>query len=277
MLAVAVAGGLLVAVAFTAARLIAPPPPASGKLTTYECGIDPVGEGWSQSQIRYYVYGFLFVIFDVESVFLFPWAKVFESLGMPGRGLDGDLHRHPGRGAALRLAQGGPAVGVITRTTALPKVKPVKFLLNWGRRYSLWVINFGLACCAIEFIAASTAKNDFIRLGVIPFAHGPRQADLLLVAGTLTDKMAPAIKRVYDQMPDPKYVISFGSCSNCGGPYWDSYSVTKGVDQLIPVDVYVPGCPPRPEALLHGIIQLQNKIKDEDIQEKFRSGTTAVR
>ena len=165
---------------------------------------------------------------------------------------------------------------MITEKTPLPKVKPVKFLLNWGRRYSLWVFNFGLACCSIEFISASTAKNDFIRLGVIPVAHGPRQADLLLVAGTLTDKMAPVIKRLYDQMPDPKYVISFGSCSNCGGPYWDSYSVTKGVDQIIPVDVYVPGCPPRPEGLLHGIIELQNKIKDEDIQEKFRSGTTAV-
>jgi NADH-quinone oxidoreductase subunit B len=160
-------------------------------------------------------------------------------------------------------------VGLITEKTALPRIQPVKFILNWGRRYSLWVMNFGLACCAIEFIAASTAKNDFMRLGVIPFAHGPRQADLLVVAGTLTDKMAPALKRVYDQMPDPKYVISFGSCSNCGGPYWDSYSVTKGVDQIVPIDVYVPGCPPRPEALMHGIIRLQEKIKDEDIQEKF--------
>ena len=139
-------------------------------------------------------------------------------------------------------------------------MSPIRFVLNWGRRYSLWVFNFGLACCAIEFIATSMGRHDFIRLGVIPFAHGPRQADLMVVSGTVTDKMAPAIKRLYDQMPEPKYVISFGACSNCGGPYWDSYSVTKGVDQLIPVDVYVPGCPPRPEALLHGILRLQEKI-----------------
>lgn len=140
---------------------------------------------------------------------------------------------------------------------------PVKFVLNWGRRYSLWVFNFGLACCAIEFIATSMARHDFIRLGVIPFAHGPRQADLMVVSGTVTDKMAPAIRRLYEQMPEPKYVISFGACSNCGGPYWDSYCVTKGVDQIIPVDVYVPGCPPRPEALLQGILRLQDKIAAE--------------
>jgi NADH-quinone oxidoreductase subunit B len=142
---------------------------------------------------------------------------------------------------------------------------PIKFVLNWGRRYSLWVFNFGLACCAIEFIATSMARHDFIRFGVIPFAHGPRQADLMVVSGTVTDKMAPAVKRLYDQMPEPKYVISFGSCSNCGGPYWDSYCVTKGVDQLIPVDVYVPGCPPRPEALLQGILRLQDKIAAEQV------------
>ncbi|GAA0652654.1 NADH-quinone oxidoreductase subunit B [Streptomyces malaysiensis subsp. malaysiensis] len=147
--------------------------------------------------------------------------------------------------------------------------EPMKVVLNWGRRYSLWIFNFGLACCAIEFIAASMARHDFIRLGVIPFAPGPRQADLMVVSGTVTDKMAPAVKRLYEQMPEPKYVISFGACSNCGGPYWDSYAVTKGVDQIIPVDVYVPGCPPRPEALLQGILKLQEKIARESLSERY--------
>nr|WP_304952496.1 NADH-quinone oxidoreductase subunit B [Yimella sp. cx-51] len=157
-----------------------------------------------------------------------------------------------------------PRVGPLQ--SAAPK--PMRIVLNWGRRYSLWVFNFGLACCAIEFIAASMARHDFIRLGVIPFAPGPRQADLMVVSGTVTDKMAPAIRRLYDQMPEPKYVISFGACSNSGGPYWDSYCVTKGVDQLIPVDVYVPGCPPRPEALLQGILVLQEKIAAERVSTK---------
>jgi NADH-quinone oxidoreductase subunit B len=146
--------------------------------------------------------------------------------------------------------------------------EPIKVVLNWGRRYSLWVFNFGLACCAIEFIAASMARHDFIRLGVIPFAPGPRQADLMVVSGTVTDKMAPAVRRLYDQMPEPKYVISFGACSNSGGPYWDSYCVTKGVDSIIPVDVYVPGCPPRPEALLQGIVRLQEKIAGETLSNR---------
>jgi len=164
------------------------------------------------------------------------------------------------------VALGIPAIGAPERSFGVAydaAPKPMKVVLNWGRRYSLWVFNFGLACCAIEFIAASMARHDFIRLGVIPFAPGPRQADLMVVSGTVTDKMAPAVKRLYEQMPEPKYVISFGACANCGGPYWDSYAVTKGIDQVIPVDVYVPGCPPRPEALLQGIIKLQEKIAAE--------------
>ena len=147
--------------------------------------------------------------------------------------------------------------------------KPVSWLLNWSRKYSLWMFNFGLACCAIELIAVASPRLDSMRFGLIPFPASPRQADLMIVAGTVTDKMAPAVKRLYEQMPEPKYVISMGSCANCGGPYWDSYSVTKGVDQLIPVDVYVPGCPPRPEALLEGIVLLQEKIMNEDPKAKW--------
>jgi NADH-quinone oxidoreductase subunit B len=148
--------------------------------------------------------------------------------------------------------------------------QPARFVLNWGRRYSLSVFNFGLACCAVEFIATTMARHDLTRLGVVPFAPGPRQADLLVVSGTVTDKMAPAVRRLHEQMPDPKYVISFGSCANSGGPYWDSYCVTKGVDQIIPVDVYVPGCPPRPEALLQGILTLQDKLAAESLTERHR-------
>jgi NADH-quinone oxidoreductase subunit B len=164
-------------------------------------------------------------------------------------------------------ALAGATVGPVQRLAP----EPLRLVLNWGRRYSLWVFNFGLACCAIEFIATSMARHDFIRLGVIPFAPGPRQADLMVVSGTVTDKMAPAVRRLYEQMPEPKYVISFGACSNSGGPYWDSYCVTKGVDQVVPVDVYVPGCPPRPEALLQGILKLQEKIAAEDLSARYRA------
>ncbi|MEU3192204.1 NADH-quinone oxidoreductase subunit B family protein [Streptomyces sp. NPDC006992] len=177
----------------------------------------------------------------------------------------------PVPGATPR-AEGRSQLGLLSRLAP----EPMKVVLNWGRRYSLWVFNFGLACCAIEFIAASMARHDFIRLGVIPFAPGPRQADLMVVSGTVTDKMAPAVKRLYEQMPEPKYVISFGACSNCGGPYWDSYAVTKGVDQIIPVDVYVPGCPPRPEALLQGVLKLQEKIAAESTADRYAGRDAAA-
>src|SRR5436305_1529856 len=139
--------------------------------------------------------------------------------------------------------------------------QPLTKLLTTARKASLWVYQWGLACCAIEMGAAfGSPRYDVMRLGVIPLPASPRQADLVVISGTVTDKIVPNIRRLYEQMPDPKYVISMGSCANCGGPYWDSYSVTKGVDQIIPVDVYVPGCPPRPEAPLDGIDPLQRHV-----------------
>ncbi len=140
-------------------------------------------------------------------------------------------------------------------------VEKLDTLINWSRSNSQWYFQFGLACCAIEMMAAAGPRHDLDRFGAIPRAS-PRQSDVMIVAGTVTLKMAERVKRLYEQMSDPKYVISMGSCSNSGGPYWQhGYHVLKGVDLVVPVDVYVPGCPPRPEALIQGILELQRKIK----------------
>ncbi len=146
-------------------------------------------------------------------------------------------------------------------------IAPLDKIVNWARESSIWPLQFGLACCAIEMMATAASRYDLDRFGVI-FRATPRQADLMIVAGTVTKKMGPLLRRLYDQMAEPKYVLSFGGCSSVGGPYNDAYSVVQGVDHFVPVDVYVPGCPPRPENLISGILKLQEKIHRESLARR---------
>jgi len=151
-------------------------------------------------------------------------------------------------------------------------------IYNWGRRSSVWPMMFGLACCAIEMIAAQAARYDLARFGMEVMRPSPRQSDLMIVSGTVTKKMIPVIVRLYNQMPEPKYVVAMGACASGGGPFKEGYNVVSGVDKFIPVDVYIPGCPPTPQALVAGLIKLQEKIDKQSIKQVrwYRKGADSV-
>src|SRR6266487_2383916 len=164
-----------------------------------------------------------------------------------------------------------PSLDVPTDLKGHAMVVSLDSLIGWARRSSLWPMTFGLACCAIEMMAVGTARFDISRFGAEVFRPSPRQADVMIVSGTVTTKMAPSVRRLYDQMPEPKYVIAMGTCVIAGGPYQGSYSTVPGIDNFVPVDIYLAGCPPRPDALLHGIMQLQEKIRLQAAGQKVPS------
>ena len=250
--------------------LFAPKHPDKEKLSQYECGFEPFDDARTKFDIRFYLVAILFIIFDLEVAFLFPWAVVFGDIGLFGfvsmmvfLGVltIGFIYEWKKRCIGMGLIDNENIKKLSAEIDNKGFfVTSTEALINWARTGSLHWMTFGLACCAIEMFQTNGPRYDLERYGAAP-RGSPRQSDVMIVAGTLTNKMAPAIRKVYDQMPEPRYVISMGSCANGGGYYHYSYSVVRGCDRILPVDIYVPGCPPTAEALMYGILQLQKKIR----------------
>ncbi|KAF7188813.1 NADH-ubiquinone oxidoreductase 19.3 kDa subunit, mitochondrial [Pseudocercospora fuligena] len=208
--------------------------------------------------------------FKVAAASISSSTKKPAEVSVPVRGTGSSVQGNPGTPPPMKAVTGKDHVEVPlasqegNKSVVQYALTTLDSIANWARQGSLWPMTFGLACCAVEMMHLSTPRYDQDRLGII-FRASPRQSDVMIVAGTLTNKMAPALRQVYDQMPDPRWVISMGSCANGGGYYHYSYSVTRGCDRIVPVDIYVPGCPPTSEALMYGIFQLQKKMRHTKI------------
>ena len=243
----------------------------------------PVGDARERQSVKFYLVAMVFLLFDIEVAFLYPWAMALRDLGWTGFFQIVTFMADPAGRLRLHLAQGRPRLGSSRGAShAWPHERPgwlmgleqqleipvltttVEKMVHWARRSAIWPVTFGLACCAIEMMAMSCSRYDIARFGAEVFRASPRQADLMIIAGRLSRKMAPVLRRIYDQMPEPKWVISMGACASVGGVF-DNYAIVQGVDQVVPVDVFVPGCPPRPESLIYGIVQLQKKISESKI------------
>ena len=267
------AGFALVSVLLSS--VLGPSKPTPEKLAPYECGMPAVGDARERQSVKFYLVAMIFLLFDIEVAFLYPWAMALRDLGWTGFVqvllfmvllLAGYIYVWRkgaldwGNENAVRwVRSNGPRIRRIPVLTTT-----VEKMVQWARRSSIWPVTFGLACCAIEMMAMSCSRYDIARFGAEVFRGSPRQSDLMIVAGRLSRKMAPALRRIYDQMPEPKWVISMGACASIGGVF-DNYALVQGVDQIVPVDVYVPGCPPRPESLIYGIVQLQRKIDQQKL------------
>ncbi len=229
----------------------------------------PVGDARERQSVKFYLVAMIFLLFDIEVAFLYPWAMALRDLGWTGfvqvvlfMALLLAGYVYVWRKGALDWGNENALMGLETEIPVLTTT--VEKMVQWARRSSIWPVTFGLACCAIEMMAMSCSRYDIARFGAEVFRGSPRQSDLMIVAGRLSRKMAPALRRIYDQMPEPKWVISMGACASIGGVF-DNYAIVQGVDQIVPVDVYVPGCPPRPESLIYGIVQLQRKIAQQKL------------
>ena len=334
-------GFLFAALSFVASALLAPRKrPTAAKTAPYECGIVPGIEPPTRFPVRFYLIAMIFIIFDIEIVFLYPWAVIFRQLGSfglvevvvfaavvfisflflvsngalswgPAKRLVGghalaDLrvdhrphHRRTGGSAGRSHAVGPPSPtdplrdrpdaprpasrprrrarpGRVARETGTMGLEDLQHnfltgrledLVKWARTYSMWPATFGLACCAIEMMSVGAADFDLARFGMEVFRASPRQADLMIVAGRVSQKMAPVLRQVYDQMMEPKWVLSMGVCASTGGMF-NNYAIVQGVDQIVPVDVYAPGCPPTPETLMHAILTLHEKVRTNDITHR---------
>ena len=304
-----VLGVLFAALSFVASGLLGPRKrPTAAKLAPYECGIIPDRESPQRFPVRFYLVAMIFIIFDIEIVFLYPWAVVYRQLRTFGlveilvfAGVvfvsflylvsNGALNWGPAkrlRPAATErttestIARLGAGPGTGRRTGRVAEAEAfvgledlqhnfltgrIEDLVKWARRNSVWPVTFGLACCAIEMMSVGAADYDISRFGMEVFRGSPRQADLMIVAGRVSQKMAPVLRQVYDQMMEPKWVISMGVCASTGGMF-NNYAIVQGVDQIVPVDVYAPGCPPSPEMLLHAILTLHEKIRTGEITRR---------
>ena len=302
-----------VMLSFVASQLLAPKSPNAAKQAPYESGIVPEHEPAERFPVKFYLVAMSFIVLDVEIVFLYPFATVFRGLGLFGLVAMSvfvlvllDPVRVPAFGRRARLGTGEGRRATHARSAAAHEASacstrarprrgrgglmgldqvPHNFLtarledvVRWGRRNSVFPATFGLACCALEMMATGAAHYDLARFGMEVFRASPRQADLMIVAGRVSQKMAPVLRQVYDQMVEPKWVISMGVCASTGGMF-NNYAFVQGVDQVVPVDVYVPGCPPGPETLMHGILTLHEQIRTGELlkrREQSASGGAEI-